>query len=141
MSARLVVEGLRKRFGHTWAVDAFSHVFEPGRITTVVGPSGSGQSTTLAMIAGLPDPDPGRVLCDGEDITRLPPERRDFGMVFQSYALFPHMDVCENVEFGLRVRGVPAAERRRRALEALERLRMTSFASRRVQQLSGGEQQ
>src|SRR5882757_8120815 len=102
----LETRGLTKAYGSRAAVAAFTHRFEPGVITTVVGASGSGKSTTLWMIAGLTAPDAGKVLWDGVDITHLPAEQRDFGMVFQNYALFPHLSVRENVEFGLRVRGM-----------------------------------
>jgi len=141
MSARLEIDRLCKRYGAVAAVESLSHRFAPGKLTVIVGPSGSGKTTALSMIAGLVAPDTGRVTCDGEDITQRPAERRDFGVVFQSYALFPHMSVRENAEFGLRVRGVPAAARRQRANAALERVRIGALAERRIDQLSGGEQQ
>ena len=137
----LRVEAIAKHYGQTTAVSAFSHEFADGEVTTIVGPSGSGKSTTLWMIAGLTAPDGGRVLIDGADVTGVPAEKRDIGIVFQNYALFPHLDAVSNVEFGLRVRGVPAAERRRRAMESLELVRMAPMARRRIAQLSGGEQQ
>ena len=132
---------LRKHFGTVTAVHDFSHRFAPGKITAILGPSGSGKSTTLAMLAGLIDPDGGSVLLDGTDITRLPAERRDFGLVFQNYSLFPHLSVVENVEFGLRVRGIGRVERSRRALAALEQVHIPHLAKRRIHQVSGGEQQ
>lgn len=141
MSGILKVDGLRKRYGDVEAVQRFTHTFSPGRITTLVGPSGSGKSTVLWMMAGLIAPDEGRVSLDDDDITALAPERRNIGMVFQDYALFPHLSVRENVEFGLRVRGIAAAERRRRALETLELVRISRLADRRTTQISGGEQQ
>lgn len=137
----LEARGLCKRHGEVEAVRAFDFAFPPGAITAVVGPSGSGKSTTLAMLAGLTRPDAGDVVLDGEPITEVPAEKRDFGVVFQSYALFGHLDVRSNVEFGLRVRGVARAERRRRSDELLALLGLTPLAGRRVAQISGGEQQ
>ena len=122
MKTKLEAKNLRKAYGNIVAVEQFSHEFVPGRVTTILGPSGSGKSTTLAMIAGLLEPDRGRVYCEGVDITRLPADARNFGMVFQSYALFPHMTVLENVEFGLRVRGIDRRLRRQRAGKVLEML-------------------
>ncbi len=133
--------GLRKQYDAHCAVEDFSHRFAAGKITTVLGPSGSGKSTVLAIIAGLKQPDAGRVLLDGRDLTQTPPEKRDFGMVFQNYSLFPHLDVRQNVEFGLRVRGIGKAERRRQALETLELARIAHLAKRRIHEISGGEQQ
>ena len=141
MSTTLEVIDLQKSFGAIPAVKRVSHRFTPGRITTVLGPSGSGKSTTLAMIAGLVDPDHGAVRCNNVDITAMPSHERNFGMVFQHYALFPHMSVVQNVEFGLRVRGIAKTERHRRAMEFLDLVRMTDLAERRVHQISGGEQQ
>ncbi len=132
---------LARSYGPTVAVEDFSHRFAAGKITTLLGPSGSGKSTILAMIAGLQTPDRGRVLLDGRDLTRVAPENRDFGMVFQNYSLFPHLTVRENVEFGLRVRHIGRKERRQRALETLELARIAHLAERRIQQISGGEQQ
>jgi putative spermidine/putrescine transport system ATP-binding protein len=139
--SRLEVRGLSKSYGGAAAVSGISHVFEEGGITTIVGPSGSGKSTTLWMMAGLTSPDSGTVLLDGVDVTHLPAEQREIGMVFQSYALFPHLSVRENVEFGLRVRRIPRALRRDLALEALRLVRLESLGERRIRELSGGEQQ
>jgi putative spermidine/putrescine transport system ATP-binding protein len=141
MSAQVEARKLCKRYGSITAVEQFSHVFAPGKVTTILGPSGSGKSTTLEMIAGLVQPDTGQVFCDGRDITELAADRRNFGMVFQSYALFPHMTVLENVEFGLRVRRVGRAARREQAIEVLQRLKIAHLAQRRIRQISGGEQQ
>jgi len=139
---KLEVRGLSKSYGPGRpAVASVSHVFPEGRITALLGPSGSGKSTTLWMIAGLADPDAGEVLLDGRDVTNVPAEKRDIGMVFQSYALFPHLTVLENVAFGLRTRGVGKAERVARAREVLETVRMGSFETRPIDGLSGGEQQ
>ena len=141
MTARIEARRLRKSYGAIVAVQDFSHVFAPGKVTSILGPSGSGKSTTLEMIAGLVQPDSGRVFCDGRDITGQPADLRNFGMVFQSYALFPHMTVLENVEFGLRVRRIGTAARRERALEVLQMLKIAGLANRRIRQISGGEQQ
>ena len=141
MSVAIEVRGLTKRHGAVTSVDGVTHSFAPGGITAVVGPSGSGKTTTLQLIAGLLEPDAGSVHVDGVDVTALPAHERGFGVVFQSYALFPNLDVVENAEFGLRVRGYARPERRRRALEALERTRVAHLAHRRVGALSGGEQQ
>jgi putative spermidine/putrescine transport system ATP-binding protein len=141
MNISLEAQGLRKEYGAVTAVHNFSHAFAAGKITALLGPSGSGKSTTLSMIAGLIRPDSGCVRLGGRDITSLPAERRDFGLVFQDYALFPHLTVAENVEFGLRVRGVEKQQRRRQALEALDRVQIGHLANRRVHQVSGGERQ
>lgn len=141
MNMRVEVHNLRKLYGTVSAVSNFSHCFAPGKITTILGPSGSGKSTTLSMIAGLTEPSGGTIHLAGADITHLPAEKRDFGLVFQNYFLFPHLSVAENVEFGLRVRGMGKRERRSRALETLERVHIRHLAERRIQQISGGEQQ
>ncbi|MCX8195806.1 MAG: ABC transporter ATP-binding protein [Acidilobaceae archaeon] len=120
-----------------------SLVVRRGRITVVLGPSGCGKTTLLKIIAGLVEPDEGKVLFDGKDYTRVPPEKRGIGMVFQDLALFPHMSVYDNVAFGLRVRGVKEEEVRSRVREALELVGLdpTMYASRKIEELSGGEQQ
>ena len=107
----------------------------------LLGPSGCGKTTTLRMVAGLERPDRGRVLVDGRDVTRLPPYERRMGVVFQSYALFPHLSVASNVAFGLRMRRVPGGERTRRAAAALEMVGLSAHAGKRPRQLSGGQQQ
>ena len=137
----LEARALTKRYGDTPALHDFSHAFAEGKITTILGPSGSGKSTALSLIAGLKQPDSGSVWLNGRDITSVPPERRDFGTVFQSYALFPHLNVRENVEFGLRVRRIPKPERRARAIETLELTRIAHLAERRITEISGGQQQ
>lgn len=141
--AALEVKDLAKTYvkGGAPALNGVSHVFAPGKVTAILGPSGSGKSTVLGIVSGLVPPDAGSVRLDGRDITGLPTEKRGFGLVFQNYALFPHLTVAENVEFGLRVRGVEKGERRRRALEMLELTRIPQLADRRVHQISGGEQQ
>jgi ABC-type Fe3+/spermidine/putrescine transport system ATPase subunit len=137
----LALHRLTRRFvGHT-AVDELSLQIGRGELLALIGASGSGKTTTLRMVAGYEQPDAGRVLLDGRDITDLPPQRRDFGMVFQHYALFPHLPVGENVAFGLEARGVPKRERRERARQALEGVGLGQAVERPVQSLSGGEQQ
>ena len=117
------VSGLRKRYGDVTAVDGVDVEIGRGEFFTMLGPSGSGKTTTLRMIAGFELPDEGTVELRGRDVSRLPPYARDVNTVFQDYALFPHMTVQENVEYGLRVRRVPRVERRRRAEEALDLVR------------------
>ncbi|HEX8904589.1 MAG TPA: ABC transporter ATP-binding protein, partial [Longimicrobiaceae bacterium] len=102
----LRLESLTRRFGETVAVDDLSLEVQPGEFLTLLGPSGCGKTTTLRMIAGFEHPTSGRVVIGGRDVTALKPQKRDVGMVFQNYALFPHLDVWDNVEFGLRSRGV-----------------------------------
>ena len=137
----LSLRGLTRRFGSHAAVDDLSLDIAPGELLALVGASGSGKTTTLRMVAGYEVPDGGRISLDGRDITALPPQRRDFGMVFQHYALFPHMSVGENVAFGLEARGVNRSERRARAARALANVGLEGAVSRPVQSLSGGEQQ
>jgi spermidine/putrescine ABC transporter ATP-binding subunit len=127
--------------GGVVAVDRLSLQVAAGELFSLLGPSGCGKTTTLRIVAGFVEPDAGQVLIKSVDVTDLPPERRDIGMVFQSYALFPHMTVEANVGYGLRMRGVAADERRRRVGEALELVRMGELARRYPRQLSGGQQQ
>ena len=137
----LVLDGVSRRFDAHVAVDALSLDIAPGELLALVGASGSGKTTTLRLVAGYETPDAGRVVLDGRDITGVPPQRRDFGMVFQHYALFPHMTVGENVAFGLQARGRPRSARRALAERALATVGLPGAADRAVQQLSGGEQQ
>ncbi len=139
--AGLVVEHVSRAFNTQRAVDDVSFCVEPGELVALVGASGSGKTTTLRMVAGYEQPDAGQILFDVDDITRLGPARRGFGMVFQHYALFPHMSVADNVAFGLEARGVERAERSQRANHALDRVGLGGKGERMVQQLSGGEQQ
>ena len=139
--ATLTLDRVTRRFAGQVAVHELSLEIGAGELLALVGASGSGKTTTLRMVAGYEAPDGGTIRLDGRDITTQPPERRGFGMVFQHYALFPHLSVQENVGFGLEARGVAAAERRRRALEALESVGLGAQATRAVQALSGGEQQ
>ncbi|HZO50245.1 MAG TPA: ABC transporter ATP-binding protein [Gaiellaceae bacterium] len=133
--------GLRKSYGDVRAVDGVDLDIARGEFFTLLGPSGSGKTTTLRLIAGFERPDEGVVRLQGKDVSRLPPYDRDVNTVFQDYALFPHMTVQENVEYGLRVRRVPRAERRRRAEEALRTVRLEGFGRRKPGQLSGGQRQ
>jgi ABC-type Fe3+/spermidine/putrescine transport system ATPase subunit len=138
----LSLAGLTRRFGaKAPAVNDLSLDVASGELLALVGASGSGKTTTLRMVAGYERPDAGRILLEGRDITALPPERRGFGMVFQHYALFPHLSVGDNVAFGLEARGVNRRERRARTERALENVGLGGAADRQVQSLSGGEQQ
>ena len=135
--AYLDLENLRKHFDATRAADGISIAIARGEVLALLGPSGSGKTTLLRLLAGFETPDAGRIVVDGEDVTRVAPARRRFGMVFQHYALFPHLDVRGNVAFGL-PRGSAAGDR---VAEALARVDLAGFESRRVHELSGGQQQ
>ncbi len=135
------LDRLTKRFGETAAVYGLSLSVGRGEFFTLLGPSGCGKTTTLRMVAGLVEPDEGRVLFDGRDVTRLPPWDRNLGMVFQNYALWPHMTVFDNVAFGLVERRVPRHEVRRRVGEVLEKVGLAGLEGRFPSQLSGGQQQ
>ncbi|MEU9838117.1 ABC transporter ATP-binding protein [Actinomadura sp. NPDC048032] len=137
----LRLTGVGTTFGNVTALRNIDLDVAPGTFLTLLGASGSGKSTTLNAITGFVPPDRGSVTLDGRDITSVPPHRREIGMVFQNYALFPHMNVTDNVAFPLEVRGVPKAERRRRAAEVLERVHLDGYGSRRPHELSGGQQQ
>jgi putative spermidine/putrescine transport system ATP-binding protein len=137
----LSVEGLTKRYGPVVALDNVSLEVERGRFVTLLGPSGSGKTTLLMAIAGFVAPTAGSIRLDGQPIDHLPPERRNFGMVFQGYALFPHLTVADNVAFALRVRRRPRAEIARAVLRALAMVQLEAFADRLPRQLSGGQQQ
>ncbi|MBI2297835.1 MAG: ABC transporter ATP-binding protein [Armatimonadetes bacterium] len=139
--AEVILTGLTKRFGDVVAVDGLDLHIAAGEFFALLGPSGCGKTTTLRMIAGLEDPDQGRIAIGGADVTHLPPHRRELGMVFQSYALFPHLSAAANVAYGLASRGVPRAERRRRAQAALDKVALGGLGARRVTELSGGQQQ
>ncbi len=132
---------LAKTFGSVAAVDGVDLTIANGEFFSMLGPSGSGKTTVLRMIAGFEQPTRGRIHLAGEDVTDDPPFARDVNTVFQDYALFPHMNVQENVEYGLRVKKVPRAVRRTRAMEALEAVRLSSHGDRRPAQLSGGQRQ
>ena len=133
--------GLTKHFGDVVAVDGVDLSIGDGEFFSLLGPSGSGKTTVLRMIAGFERPTAGSVLLDGVDVTSDAPYDRDLNTVFQDYALFPHMTVQKNVEYGLKVKRVPRAERRRRAGEMLEAVRLARFGSRRPDELSGGQRQ
>jgi putative spermidine/putrescine transport system ATP-binding protein len=135
------LKAVTKRFGDTAAVKNIDLKIPGGAYCCLLGPSGCGKTTILRMIAGHESPTEGKVLIDGENVVGLPPVRRGTAMMFQSYALFPHLSCADNVAFNLKVRGVQKAERRQRALEMLERVHMKSFADRLPAQLSGGQQQ
>lgn len=132
---------LTKRYGATVAVRAINHVFAPGSYVCLLGPSGCGKSSTLRMIAGHKEVSEGSILLDGQDISTLPPARRGTAMMFQNYALFPHLSVRDNVAFSLRMKGMDKPARHRRADELLDLVDMTHLAERLPAQLSGGQQQ
>ncbi|MSU69357.1 MAG: ABC transporter ATP-binding protein [Opitutaceae bacterium] len=135
------IQQLTKRFGPVTALHQLDLAIEPGELFFLLGPSGCGKTTLLRSIAGFYIPEEGRILFGDEDVTRLAPHRRNTGMMFQSYALWPHMTVAENVAFGLEERRVATEEIKRRVGEALESVRMGPYAARRPNQLSGGQQQ
>lgn len=139
--ALLQVQGVSKHYGSETAVDTLDLTVDGGESLVLLGPSGCGKSTLLRMIAGLETPDSGRILLDGQDITALPPHKRPVNMMFQSYALFPHLSVADNVAFGLRRDGLPKPEIARRVDEAMAMLEIAKFATRKPHQLSGGQQQ
>jgi len=132
---------VRKSYGDVAAVDGVTLDVARGEFFTLLGPSGSGKTTTLRLIAGFERPDGGRIELGGADVTGLAPYARDVNTVFQDYALFPHMSVAENVEYGLRVKGVPRPKRRAQAQTALERVRLGGLGARKPIQLSGGQRQ
>jgi putative spermidine/putrescine transport system ATP-binding protein len=138
----LRLSGLTKRYGPgPAAVDGMSLEVAAGEFLALLGPSGCGKTTCLRMLAGLVPPDEGRIEVGGRDVTALPPFRRNMGLVFQNYALFPHMDVAANVAFGLEMRSVSSAERARLVAEALRLVRLEGYERRRPRELSGGQQQ
>lgn len=137
----LSLAGLTKRFGDITAVDDVTLDIADGSFVCLLGPSGCGKTTLLRLLAGLEEPSDGRVLVAGRDITDTPTHKRDFGMVFQSLALFPHLTVAENVAYPLSIRGRPRAECRARAEELLELVQLDNVADRRIHQLSGGQRQ
>jgi putative spermidine/putrescine transport system ATP-binding protein len=139
--AFLALDNLTKHFGSHVAVDRLSLEVEKGEFVALLGPSGCGKTTTLQMIAGFVEPSGGAIRLEGRDLLAVKPARRGLGIVFQSYALFPHMTVAENVAFGLEMQGVAATERARRVAETLELVGLGAFAARFPRQLSGGQQQ
>jgi putative spermidine/putrescine transport system ATP-binding protein len=135
------IKGLTRTFGEVRAVAGVDLDIYEGEFLTLLGPSGSGKTTVLRMIAGFEKPDAGVILLGSRDVAQLPPYERDVNTVFQDYALFPHMDVLANIEYGLRVKGVSKDERRTRALEALKQVRLEGYENRKPSQLSGGQRQ
>ena len=143
MTGRSIItfENVTKRYGRVVAVDNVSLSIDEGEFFALLGPSGCGKTTLLRMVAGFETPDEGRILIDGRDVTETPPNRRPVNMVFQSYAVFPHMSVAANVGYGLKVDGVAQSEIDRRVTEALELVKLQEFGARRPDQLSGGQRQ
>jgi spermidine/putrescine transport system ATP-binding protein len=141
MPGEIQLEELSKSFGEHVAVAGIDLDMPAGEFFTLLGPSGCGKTTTLRMIAGFEQPTSGRILLDGNDVARTPPHRRNVNTVFQSYALFPHLDVTKNVAFGLKYHKLEKSERAKRVAEALELVNLTEFAHRKADQLSGGQQQ
>src|SRR5512132_178621 len=137
----LVLDRLTKRFGDHLAVDALSLSVEQGEFVSLLGPSGCGKTTTLQMIAGFVEATSGSVLLEGRDLLAVKPARRGLGIVFQSYALFPHLTAAQNVAFGLEMQDVPRAERETRVDEALKLVGLAAFADRYPRKMSGGQQQ
>ncbi len=137
----IAVRGLTKRYGRTAALDAVDLDVASGEFVTLLGPSGSGKTTLLMIMAGFTRPDSGSLRFGSVEMVRTPPHKRNLGVVFQSYALFPHMDVAENIGFPLKLRGVGGAERTARVKRALDLVQMEAFGERRVDQLSGGQRQ
>src|ERR1035438_9704775 len=144
-AARTAVEvrmdGLSRHYGPVVALDGLDLTLRPGELIALLGPSGCGKTTTLRLLAGLEDADAGTITVGGRDITRLSASKRDMGMVFQAYSLFPHLTVLQNVAFGLRLRRVSKADRERRAMEVLGLVGLTEQAGRYAHQISGGQQQ
>ncbi len=135
------LRSLTKAFGNVTAVDQLDLDIRPGEFFSMLGPSGSGKTTVLRLIAGFEQPTSGTIELFGEDVTKRAPFDRDVNTVFQDYALFPHMNVIDNIAYGLRVRGVGRVERRKRAMEALASVRLEDYATRKPSQLSGGQRQ
>lgn len=139
--AELCLRDVGRRFGTVTAITDVTLDIPSGHLVCLLGPSGCGKTTLLRLIAGLDPPSEGRILLDGMDITRVPAHQRNFGMVFQSLALFPHLNVADNISYGLRVRGLASGVRRKRAETLLELVRLPGIADRHVAQLSGGQRQ
>ena len=141
MTQHIELKQVYKAFGVTKVLQDFNLSFEKGKFTTLLGASGCGKTTILRLIAGLEDLDQGQILCDGKDISRLPPQQRGVGIVFQSYALFPHLTVGENVAFGLKMQESPSSDIAEKVSQALKMVELEGFEHRRIEQLSGGQQQ
>ena len=140
-SAIVRLEGISKRFGSVLAVDQLNIDINKGEFVTFLGPSGCGKSTTLRILGGFEKPDSGRVILDSEDVTKLPPNKRKVNMVFQDYALFPHMNVQQNIDFGLELKGLTNAQIKLRREEVMAYLELAEFGTRYPDQLSGGQRQ
>ena len=138
---KVVLQGVERRYGDVLALAALDLSVNEGEFLTLLGPSGCGKTTTLRIIAGFIDPTAGRVLIDGRDVVRLPPNKREVGMVFQSYALFPHLTVGENIAFGMKQRGASKGDRVRRAAELLDLVQLPGKEARFPAELSGGQRQ
>ena len=138
---QVIMENLTKHFGQTRAVQDFTVTLHDGELVCLLGPSGCGKSTVLNMLSGIVPVTAGKIYFDGEDVTRLPPEQRGIGLVFQNYALYPHMTVAGNITFPLEIQKVPPRERERRAREMAELVHMGDLLARKPRQLSGGQQQ
>ena len=141
MTQHIELKKVYKAFGATKVLQDFNLTFEKGKFTTLLGASGCGKTTILRLIAGLEELDQGQILCDGKDISRLPPQQRGVGIVFQSYALFPHLTVGENVAFGLKMQESPSSDIAEKVSQALKMVELEGFEHRRIEQLSGGQQQ
>ncbi|MFM9366997.1 ABC transporter ATP-binding protein [Streptomyces sp. Da 82-17] len=141
MTVPVQLKQLRREFGATTALDGLDLDIAPGELVALLGPSGCGKTTALRIVAGFEQADSGELLMDGQDVTQVPAHRRDIGMVFQSYSLFPNMTAAENVAYGLRVRGVPSGERAARASELLDLVGLPGRGGHYPHQLSGGQQQ
>ena len=141
MTQHIELKKVYKAFGSTKVLQDFNLSFEKGKFTTLLGASGCGKTTILRLIAGLEDLDQGQILCDGKDISRLPPQQRGVGIVFQSYALFPHLTVGENVAFGLKMQEPHSSDIAEKVSQALKMVELEEVEHRRIEQLSGGQQQ
>jgi spermidine/putrescine transport system ATP-binding protein len=140
-AAAIELTGVTKRYGEVLAVDDLDVTIAQGEFFALLGPSGCGKTSTLKMMAGFETPDTGEIRLEGEEVTRTPPFHRDVNLVFQDYALFPHLNLRDNVAFGLKIKGVKRAERRMRADEMLERMALPGLGDRRIAEISGGQQQ
>ncbi|MCT4607310.1 MAG: ABC transporter ATP-binding protein [Marinisporobacter sp.] len=138
---KIVLENISKTFGNTIAVDHIDFSIEKGSFFTFLGPSGCGKTTILRIIAGFIKPDKGKIFLENEDITLIPPENREVGMVFQNYALFPHMNVYENIAYGLKIKKLPKKEIRDQVEKYLHLVSLEGYENRKISELSGGEQQ
>ena len=141
MNELIRLEGITKKFGEHLIIPTLDLTINDGEFVTLLGPSGCGKTTLLRMIAGLETPTTGKVILDGKDITKLPPYKRNVNMVFQNYALFPHMTVTENIHFGLKMQGVPNDEAQERINQVLYLTQLEQFRDRYPSQMSGGQQQ